>query len=311
MCDSSIPLPNLDYDELDDFEDLTPSPKCELNANINDLTTLFGFNLLSSEPVKATSNSCVYAASVPAIDDMITNYNPNNNYQQFNKYALKISKNKFRINKEFENYQKLPQSDHLVKTYDIFEYKDLIMLQMELCYGGDIYGVILEEKMVWKMIHDIADALDTIHSEDLIHLDVSPSNILVKDSVFKLADFGTVVENGTFKAGDEGAGPYAAPEVLMFPGSKEKGYVQVWSAADIFSLGVVLLECTTGYFAPRGGTMLYEDLRRGGLKLGEGTFKCSYSNELIQLVNAMLNPDPMLRPTAGQILRHPCVRIFD
>ena len=82
----------------------------------------------------------------------------------------------------------------------------------------------------------------------------------------------------------------------------------MWSAADIFSFGVVLLEAASGHFAPRGGTQMYEELRKGNVKLGQGIYKCNCSIELVSLVNSMIDPDPMLRPTADRILKHPCVR---
>ncbi|KAK8881302.1 hypothetical protein M9Y10_004037 [Tritrichomonas musculus] len=306
MCDSSIPLPDLDFDELDELDNISSSPKYDLHVNISNLTNIFGFQLITDTPIKASYNSCVYAASSEPMY-----YDKRQNTQLLaKKYALKISTNKPRILKEFENYQKLPKIPNIVESFDIFEYDIYIILQMELCIGGDIFGIHFEEKIIWKLIHDISKALDALHSEDLIHLDVSPSNILLKNDEFKLADFGNIIENGSFRAGDEGSGPYAAPEVLLFPGKKETGFVHVGSAADIFSFGVVLLEAASGYFAPRGGTILYEQLRKGNLKLGDGLFKCDYSDELITLVNQMINPDPFLRPTAGQIMKRPHVINF-
>lgn len=297
-----------DYDEISSFDSAFVSPnKCMFKINVSDLSHYFGMELLDENPIKATGNSCVYAASLQM--DISPNQTINNHIESCysQKYALKISTNKRRIFKEFENYGMLPYSTKLVKCYDICEFNEFAILQMELC-KGDIYGVLIDEKELWKLIHDISEALNEIHYADLIHLDVSPSNILVQGDGFKLADFGNVIENGTFKLGDEGSGPYLAPEVLMFPGSKENGYVHVWSAADIFSFGVVLLEAASGYFAPRGGTQMYNDLRKGNIKLGQEPYKCNCSMELISLVNEMINPDPILRPTAEQILKYSRVR---
>lgn len=297
MQGTDIPLPDFDFDELDDFVG-APVPKYELNINVSHLTKIFGFHLLTERPIKSSYNSSVYSASSELMshDCSID--------QRTNNYALKISTTKYRILKEFENFQKLPNSSKIVQSFDIFEFDNYAILQMELCNGGDIFGIHYEERMIWKLIHDISIALEAIHSEDLIHLDVSPSNILIKNNEFKLADFGNIIENGTFKPGDEGAGPYVAPEVLHYPGNKETGFIHVWSAADIFSFGVVLLEAASGYLSPRGGTILYEELRKGNIKLGDELFKCNYSDELISLVNQMINPDPVLRPTASQILKH-------
>lgn len=293
-----IPKPDFEYDE---FDDVPSYPKCHCQLNLAEIIKKFGFELLNEIPLRTSENSCV-CSSIPTYFNKL--------YME-EKYALKISANKTRLFKEFENYQKLPNSKNLVKSYDIFELDDYLILQMDLCNGGDIYGQKLEENTIWKLIHDISNALHILHSEDLIHLDVSPTNILRNDSNFKLADFGNVTEVGSFKYGDEGSGPYVAPEILNFSGSKENGFYEVWTAADIFSFGVVLIESCTGILAPRGGSSLYSELRTGNLKLGEGKYKCSCSNELIKFVNEMINPDPMMRPTAAKIMKHQIVSQFD
>lgn len=308
MCDSSIPVPDFDFDELDEFDDITQFPKCDYKINLSDIIKIFGFELLSNSPIKSSSSSSVYAATLSS-----TASDESSKYWDDipDKYALKISTNKSRLYNEFENYKKLPNTPNLVHSYDIYEIDDFLILQMELCQGGDIFGVTFDEDIIWKLIHDISNALNTLHTEELVHLDVSPSNILIDGSDFKLTDFGNIIESGSFKPGDEGAGPYVAPEVLHFPGTKETGFIHVWSAADIFSFGIVLIECITGVLAPRGGTFMYDKIRNGNLKLGQNQYKCNCSKELKDLVNQMINPDPIMRPTAWQIMMHPFVKKFD
>ena len=74
--------------------------------------------------------------------------------------------------------------------------------------------------------------------------------------------------------------------------------------SDIFSLGIVLLECCSGYSAPRGGDPKYSDLRKALIHLGDKYYPCSYSCELIDLVNRMIEIEPKDRPTAEDIMNH-------
>jgi WD40 repeat protein len=79
----------------------------------------------------------------------------------------------------------------------------------------------------------LADALQYLHRHQLSHRDIKPSNVILVHGIPKLADIGLVTEIGpapTF-IGTEG---FIAPEG---PGT---------SQADIFSLGMVLYELSTG-----------------------------------------------------------------
>ena len=283
--ESSIPLPDLSFDEfgMASFDDtVAPSSPSISHPDSAVVAEKFGFKLVSSAPIRCTLNSAVYRAVADGYE---------------NDVALKISANKHRLFSEFENRCKLPDSEFIVRNYDIFETNKYAMIQMELCSNGDIQGKRLDERQCWQLLHDVGSALDIIHTCGFMHLDVSPMNVLVSEPGFKLCDLGTLLEEGTFTNGCEGSGPYVSPEVLAYPGTADAP-VTVSYSTDIFSLGVCLLEVASGFYAPRGGDRRYEQLRTGQIKLGGGEFECGYSQPFLDLVNCMLSPDPDRRPSA-------------
>ena len=91
---------------------------------------------------------------------------------------------------------------------------------------------------------ELGEALCYLHSRQLIHRDVKPSNIVFVNGIAKLADVGLVVHiaearNDSKNLGTEG---FVPPEG---PGTP---------SADVYSLGRVLCESVLGYTAPATGT---------------------------------------------------------
>ena len=290
MCDG-FPLPDFGFDD-------TPLMALERPANVGQqefATPEFQSDCLSLgmivdpySPIRSTGNSSVFKAQSVKNDKIV--------------WALKASKYKSRIAEEFQKRKNLADSRYLVKSYELFDMHSYSMLQMELCHEGDITGKQLTEGELWLLIHDIGCALMQIHAAGWMHLDISPSNILVDGEYFKLADFGTLVKVGEYESGMEGAGPYCSPETMLFTGTDD---ITVEQPTDIFSFGVVLLESATGYMAPRGGDERYGKLRSGEILLGGDLYACECSQELIDVVNAMISPDPSDRPTAADLVNHP------
>jgi eukaryotic-like serine/threonine-protein kinase len=90
----------------------------------------------------------------------------------------------------------------------------------------------------------LADSLAHVHAQGVMHRDVKPSNILLdEDNTPYLADFGiarTVDTTGLTTTGElVGTAGYLAPEQVRGE--------EVSFAVDVYALGLVLLECLTGY----------------------------------------------------------------
>jgi serine/threonine protein kinase len=131
--------------------------------------------------------------------------------------ALKITANTRRVADEDLKRLKLPDdSDYIVRTLNFYRVSSKVILQMQLCRHDDISQNHFDEITVWKLVHDVGNGLYQIHQLGWMHLDMSPSNILRHDQIFKLAGFGTLTKIGQFVKGNEGAGPYVSLEALAF-----------------------------------------------------------------------------------------------
>ena len=98
-------------------------------------------------------------------------------------------------------------------------------------------------------------ALNFIHERQIIHLDLKPQNIMMKNTrdefKIKLIDFGLAkrLERGRVRTGFVGTVGFMAPEIASSQyGGHERDYST--TATDLFSLGVIVYMLVSGGLEP-------------------------------------------------------------
>ncbi|KAK6937405.1 Protein kinase domain [Dillenia turbinata] len=199
---------------------------------------------------------------------------------------------------EIQALAALGSHENIVGYYSSWFENEKLYIQMELCDCS--ISVIksshaLSEGQVLEAMHQIAMALQFIHEKGVVHLDVKPDNIYVKNGIYKLGDFGcATLLDGSLPI-EEGDARYMPQEIL-----NEK-YDHL-DKVDIFSLGAAIYELIRGLPLPGSGPQV-SNLRDGKLPLLP-----SCSLQLQNLVKAMVDPDPTRRPSAKDLVENP---IFD
>jgi serine/threonine protein kinase len=178
-------------------------------------------------------------------------------------------------------------------------------LVLDLVDGSSLADVLvqgpLDSRRAATLIAEVADGLAHAHARGVTHRDVKPGNILIDGNRrARLADFGIariVDATPTTGAGFViGTAAYLAPEQVRGE--------RVGPAADIYALGLVLLECLTGRRAFPG--TFAEAAIAHLTKAPE--IPGTVAPWLGGLAAAMTLRDPSMRPTAAslaQSLRHP------
>ncbi|ESO93120.1 hypothetical protein LOTGIDRAFT_119815, partial [Lottia gigantea] len=170
-----------------------------------------------------------------------------------NKYAIKKvaigqPENFDKIMKEVNTHKKLSH-DNVIKYYDDFNFYNAVWIVMEYCNGGDLNLFMLNSSssygILFNFIQQICRGVDYLHSQQVIHRDIKPDNIMICNGpcgwTLKLADFGLARVWGNFSNQSPFYGFNYDPRRPFYYSAPELANGNVTFKSDIFSLGCVIL----------------------------------------------------------------------
>ncbi|MGY5045816.1 protein kinase domain-containing protein [Streptomyces sp. 900105755] len=189
------------------------------------------------------------------------------------------------------------QHPGLVTVYDAGRHGDRTYLVMQLIEGPTLRSLLacgaLPERRVVDVGAALARVLAYVHRAGVVHRDIKPSNILLDAAgAPHLADFGIA------RLAD--ATRHTAPDVLIgtaaYLAPEQVEGRRIGPAADVYALGLVLLECLKGELEYQG-TPLEATVAR---LHRPPQVPAWIPAELAALLRAMTAQDPEVRPDAEQ-----------
>ena len=156
---------------------------------------------------------------------------------------------------------------HIIHVLEAFEQNNTVYYVMEFVAGGSLDSFIckhgrMDEASALKCLAGIAEGLQYMHSQKMLHLDLKPANVMLKnDGSPVLIDF------GLSKQYNEKGEPESSTKV----GSGTPGYAPVEQAnyhdghgfpvtMDVYALGGTLFKMLTGERPPEASMVLNDGL---------------------------------------------------
>ncbi|NXY26536.1 WEE2 kinase, partial [Atrichornis clamosus] len=215
---------------------------------------------------------------------------------------------------------------HVVRYYSAWAEDDHMIIQNEHCNGGSLQDILLEnaklgqyflEAELKEILLQVSMGLKYIHNSGLVHLDIKPSNIFIchklavsgpagqeeSDSedefspgvVYKIGDLGhvTSITNPQVEEGDR---RFLANEILQ----EQYCYLP---KADIFALALTVALAAGAAPLPHNGAT-WHHIREGNIP----QIPQKLPQHFLELLKLMIHPDPVQRPSATALTKHPVLR---
>lgn len=210
----------------------------------------------------------------------------------------------------FEEGRALAKLSHpnVIRVLNFFRANETVYMVMEYEHGQTLQEVIhqqhgkLGERQIRHIFTRLLNGLREVHAHKLLHLDLKPANIYLRDDHTPLLiDFGAARQ--TLFSEQPILKPmytpgYASPE--HYSSRRDLG---PWS--DVYSIGAAMYACIAGHAPPPADERLEKDLLQPAMLRWEG----QYSDRLLEIIDWCLNLNPQYRPPSVFALQKALVEI--
>ncbi|CEO96391.1 non-specific serine/threonine protein kinase [Plasmodiophora brassicae] len=203
--------------------------------------------------------------------------------------------------------------------------KETLYIQFEYCPNKTLREVIdeggLSENMCWRILRQICEALEYIHSQGVVHRDIKPPNVFFDEhGDIKVGDFGLAVSHNHESSHDDlqlalhekhsrssgaahaddsdkvGTPYYRSPE-------QESGRM-ISDKTDMFALGITLFEMFTSFSTLMERHIALSELRKTGSCAGVQVSRAKpFPKNVSDIIERLLKKDPSERPSSSELLR--------
>lgn len=211
-----------------------------------------------------------------------------------------------RVSQEIAIHSKL-KNPAILELYTCFQDANYVYLVLELCHNGELQRYLkmqgsraLPEEQAGDIIKQVVQGLLYLHSHQILHRDMSLSNLLLtKDMQVKIADFGLATQ---LTRPDEkhltmcGTPNYISPEIAT---RSSHGL-----EADVWSLGCMLYTLLVGK-PPFDTDAVKSTLTR--VVMADYVMPAYLSDSAKDLINKLLKKNPKDRIHLRDIPKHPFI----
>ena len=211
--------------------------------------------------------------------------------------------------------------DHpaIMKIIDCYEDFDYVHIITEMYTGGELFDKIIDsttdrgclsERQAANIIKSLLEAVQYLHSKDIVHRDIKPENILFESNEegctsIKLIDFGLSRRHGKndgLMSNSVGTPYYMSPQVLQ--GKYDR-------TCDLWAIGIVAYIMLCGYPPFNGSTddEVHASVRRGNLVFEDKVWGnlSEASGDFVSMLLCRDESEKTIGKTAVEALRHPWI----
>ena len=203
---------------------------------------------------------------------------------------------KKRFRKEAENLSKLLHP-YIVKVFDIFDENNTTYYVMEYLSDTNLNKYIIEknglpEKECIQLTEKIGEALQYMHKALMLHLDLKPGNIMLRNGEPVLIDFGLSKQfnaNGqpeTSTTIGQGTSGYAPLEQQNYSGDQTNGLP---FTMDVYAIGGTMFKMITGQTPPDASSIFNDGLPKKELTIRK------VSERLVNVIERAMSPSKKQR----------------